>query len=56
VDNFNFMGITNQMGLNFEDGILGLSPNSSYNGPSFVGRLKDQGVIDKIMISLNLSK
>ena len=56
VDNFNFMGITNQMSLNFEDGILGLSPNSSYNGPSFVGRLKDQGVIDKIMISLNLSK
>jgi hypothetical protein len=47
------MGITNQMGLNLEGGILGLSPNSSYNGPSFVGRLKDQGVIDTFKTSFN---
>lgn len=50
------MGITNQRGLDYEDGILGLSPDATYNGPSFVGNLKNQGVIDNTMISFYLSK
>jgi hypothetical protein len=50
------MGIKNQKGLDYEDGILGLSPVASYNGPSFVGNLKSQGVIDNTMISFYLTK
>ena len=50
------MGITNQTGLVFGDGILGLSPDDTKNGPSFVANLKNQGLIDKKMISFYLSK
>ncbi len=50
------MGITNQKGLFYEDGILGLAPDTTYNGPSFVGNLKSQGVIDNTMISFYLSR
>ena len=53
---FNFMGITNQQGLDTADGILGLSPPTSNQGPSFVGSLKDQGIIDSTMISFYLTK
>jgi len=41
VTGFNFMGITSQTGLDYEDGILGLSPDDTKNGPSFVATLKN---------------
>ncbi len=50
------MGITNQQGLDTADGILGLSPPTSKIGPSFVGSLKAQGIIDSTMISFYLTK
>jgi hypothetical protein len=40
------MGITNQMGLDNLDGILGLSPDYPQNGPSFVAKLKQIGAIE----------
>jgi hypothetical protein len=35
-----FFGITNQVGLNYVDGILGLAPEMSGGPPSFIGSLK----------------
>jgi hypothetical protein len=40
VPSFQFFGILDQTGLEDLDGILGLSPDISSNGPSFIGNLK----------------
>jgi len=48
------MGVTNQKGLDFKDGILGLSPPSK-NGASFVESLKAQGIINTTMFSFYLT-
>jgi len=55
VDKFKFFAISSQMGLDSEDGILGLSPDEFGNGPSFVAALKQQNLIDQKMISFYLS-
>ena len=54
-NDFTFYGITSQKGLDLADGILGLAPESSNNGPSFVKLLKDQKIIDKKMFSFYLT-
>jgi hypothetical protein len=44
VGEFKFMAITNKTnttGLDYQDGILGLSPDETENGPSFVAALKN---------------
>jgi hypothetical protein len=50
------MGITSQKGINGFDGILGLSPDDTDNGPSYISALKDSGIIDKKIISFFLSR
>ena len=48
VADFEFFVITNQTGLNHNDGILGLSPaHESQNGPSYIKALYEQGIIDE---------
>ena len=42
VHSFQFFGIMSQKGLDGIDGILGLSPDTSGNGPSFIGHLKKE--------------
>jgi hypothetical protein len=37
-------------------GILGIAPDDPHNGPSFVAKLHDDGVVEKKMISLLLQK
>ena len=51
VPNFNFFGITEQVGLDGLDGILGLSPDYTANGPSFISKMKDHGMIDQKIAS-----
>ena len=48
VKDFEFYVITDEDGLNGNDGILGLSPiHESQNGPSYVKELYEQGEIDE---------
>jgi hypothetical protein len=51
VPNFQFFGILDQKGLEDLDGILGLSPDISSNGPSFIANLKKLGLIDSKVVS-----
>ena len=54
IDNFNFMAISAQTGLNPGlEGILGLGANKA-NGPSFVWAMKDSGMIDEAILSFSL--
>ena len=50
------MGITKQSGIDGFDGILGLAPDDTGNGPSYISALKDSGIIDKKIISFFLSR
>ncbi len=47
---FQFFGIMSQTGLDGIDGILGLSPDVTGNGPSFIGHLKKEQIIDDRMV------
>ena len=46
-DDFEFLVMTKAKGLNGNDGILGLSPPDSDNGPSYMEALYKQGKIDE---------
>jgi hypothetical protein len=45
------MGIQDQVGLDDLDGILGLSPDFPQNGPSFIARMKESGMISQKVAS-----
>lgn len=45
VNGFNFFMISSETGLYGLDGILGLSPSSNGNGPSYMWALYSQGLI-----------
>jgi len=51
VKNFTFFGVVEQEGLDDLDGILGLSPDYSSNGPSYISKLKESGLIDQKIAS-----
>ena len=55
VTNFGFFLITKQTGLSAYNGILGLSPNAGQNGPSYVGTLYSQGLIQQEIVSFQLN-
>ena len=56
VKDFEFYVITDEDGLNGNDGILGLSPiNERQNGPSYVKELYEQGEIDEEIASFWLN-
>lgn len=55
VSDFGFFLITKQTGLSAYNGILGLSPNSGSNGPSYVGALYSQGLIQEETVSFQLN-
>ena len=49
------MSIKTASGLNEIDGILGLSPASSKNGPSYVSYLYEQKIIDDKIIGFYIA-
>ena len=51
LSDFEFFVIEHETGLSELDGILGLSPDSNKNGPSFMGALKSQNLIDKEIVT-----
>mmetsp|Transcript_1028 Transcript_1028/g.674 ORF Transcript_1028/g.674 Transcript_1028/m.674 type:complete len:211 (+) Transcript_1028:278-910(+) len=53
-DPFQFFYIMSESGLDNLDGILGLSPDVTSNGPSFMGSLMDQNKIDDPVASFHL--
>lgn len=53
-DPFQFFYITSESGLDNLDGILGLSPDVTSNGPSFMGTLMNQNKIDDPVASFHL--
>ena len=55
VSDFEFFLITSQTGLSGLTGILGLSPDVANNGPSYIGTLYQQNMIDSEMVSFALN-
>lgn len=51
LSSFQFLGILMQDGLDDLDGILGLSPDVSQNGPSFIKSLKGASIINQKIAS-----
>ena len=47
VSDFGFLKITKEIGLYRINGILGLAPDENGNGPSFIGAMRDEGLIDE---------
>ena len=55
VDSFTFIAVSESNGLDFTDGIVGLSPNVYGNGPSFIEYLKRDRVIDEMIIGVYIA-
>jgi len=51
---FKFFYITSETGLNDLDGILGMGPWASGNGPSYMGALINAGKLNSPVASFNL--
>lgn len=51
---FEFFYIESETGLDYLDGILGLSPDVAGNGPSYMGHLVSQGNLDEPVASFKL--
>ena len=55
IDAFTFVGVNESYGLDFVDGIIGLSPNVYGNGPSFIEHLKKEGVIEEMILGVYIA-
>lgn len=56
VKEFPFLSVAEADKLAALDGFVGLAPDDPSNGESFVGYLKNAGLIDKKMVAINLKK
>ena len=52
VNNFPFFVIENQKGFSEFDGVIGLSPPTDFNGPSYISELYKQGQLAAPVVSV----